>query len=160
MLNGIPIFKILVRHSIQKLVYTFHKYWTATTQDVIQEYIDFRNKYNVPIYCGETGENDDEWILNFRKLLEENNIGWHFWPYKKMDNTRGIVTFKQPSTYHLVSTFADTTRTSFEEIRKFRPANAAEVQKALDGFLSNCLFPNCTPNNGYIQALGLGKKSN
>src|SRR5579875_1139589 len=44
-----------------KLVYTFHKYWTAPTQKVIQPYIDFRNKYNVPVYCGETGENTNEW---------------------------------------------------------------------------------------------------
>jgi aryl-phospho-beta-D-glucosidase BglC (GH1 family) len=39
-----------------KLVYTFHKYWTASTKEVIQDYIDFSNKYNVPLYCGETGE--------------------------------------------------------------------------------------------------------
>jgi len=32
-----------------KLVYQFHKYWTPATQDVIQSYIDFRDKYNVPI---------------------------------------------------------------------------------------------------------------
>ena len=153
-------FKVFGAPFDSKAVYTFHKYWTATTKDVIQDYIDFRDKYNVPIYCGETGENEDEWILNFRKLLEENNIGWHFWPYKKMDNTKGIVTFKQPDTYNLVSAFADTTRNSFEEIRNMRPKNAGDVQKALEGFLSNCLFPNCTPNAGYINALGLGKKSN
>lgn len=77
-----------------------------------------------------------------------------------MNNTSGMVTFQQPQDYYLVSTFADTTRRSFEEIRTMRPANAISVKKALDDFLSNCLFPNCSPNNGYINALGLGKKSN
>jgi len=67
----------------KKLVYTFHKYWTTPTQNVIQPYVDFANKYQVPIYCGETGENTDEWVMAFRKLLDSNNIGWHFWPYKK-----------------------------------------------------------------------------
>jgi aryl-phospho-beta-D-glucosidase BglC (GH1 family) len=137
-----------------KLVYTFHKYWTATTKDVIQEYIDFRDKYNVPIYCGETGENDDEWIMNFRKTLEENNIGWHFWPYKQIDNTRGIVTFKVPQFYDEVMHFADTSRNSFEKIRNTRPQNSAEVQQAFNGFLENCQFKNCIPNKGYISALG------
>jgi endoglucanase len=151
-------FKIFGPPFDKKLVYTFHKYWTATTQDVIQEYIDFRNKYQVPIYCGETGENEDKWILEFRNLLEQNNIGWHFWPYKKMDNTKGIVTFKMPSTYDLVKDFADTTRTSFESIRKLRPKDMNAVRKALDEFLTNCLFPNCTPNGGYIAALGLGSE--
>ena len=52
-----------------KLVYTFHKYWTAPTKEVVQPYIDFSNKYNVPIYCGETGENTNEWIHNSGKCL-------------------------------------------------------------------------------------------
>lgn len=137
-----------------KLVYTFHKYWTATTKDVIQEYIDFRDKYNVPIYCGETGENDDAWILNFRKTLEENNIGWHFWPYKKIDNTRGVVTFKVPQYYDEVKQFADTPRYTFKQIREARPKNIDEVKQALNGFLENCQFKNCIQNKGYITALG------
>lgn len=138
-----------------KLVYTFHKYWTATTKDVIQEYIDFRDRYNVPIYCGETGENNDDWVMNFRTTLEENKIGWHFWPYKKMDNTAGIITFDRPDQYDRIIAFADTSRSSFEEIRKVRPQNQAAVIAALNEFLENCRFVHCKPNTGYIKALGL-----
>ena len=137
-----------------KLVYTFHKYWTPATVDVIQPYLDFRNKYNVPIYCGETGENTDEWVGQFRKLLDDQQVGWHFWPYKKIDNTRGIVQFSIPTAYDSVMRFADTARISFEAIRKTRPANQQQVKQALDGFLQNCLFQNCKPNKGYIEALG------
>jgi endoglucanase len=151
-------FKIFGAPFDKKLVYTFHKYWTATTQDVIQEYIDFRDKYHVPIYCGETGENDDKWIMEFRQLLERQNIGWHFWPYKKMDNTSGIITFKMPPSYSLVKNYADSARPNFEQMRKQRPNNMAAVKQALDEFLSNCLFPNCSPNSGYITALGLGEQ--
>lgn len=148
-------FKIFGTPFDDKLVYTFHKYWTATTKDVIQEYIDFRDKYNVPIYCGETGENDDNWVMNFRKTLEENNIGWHYWPYKKAENTKGIVTFKLPQFYKNIITYADTTKNNFEDIRKFRPKNSEEIKQVLNGFLENCQFKNCTPNTGYIRALGL-----
>jgi aryl-phospho-beta-D-glucosidase BglC (GH1 family) len=140
-----------------KTVYTFHKYWTATTQEVIQDYINFRDQYNVPIYAGETGENNDQWILEFRKLLEKNNIGWHFWPYKKIDNTSGIVTFSVPAHFDLVTLYADTVRRNFADIRKVRPKDTQEVRQALEGFLENCQFRNCTPNKGYIDALGLGK---
>ncbi len=140
-----------------RTVYTFHKYWTATTRDVIQQYIDFSNRYNVPVYCGETGENDDQWIRNFRLLLEENDIGWHFWPYKKMNNTRGIITFSTPAHYEQIIAFADSARTRFEDIRNARPKQAEEVKQALEGFLANCLFQNCTPNKEYIAALGLGQ---
>lgn len=138
-----------------KLVYQFHKYWTATTIDVIQPYIDFRNKYNVPIYCGETGENDDAWVESFRKLLEQNNIGWHYWPYKKMKNTRGIVSFDQPENYELIIQYADTARNSFDAIRKNKPTNLDAAKKAWYQFIQNSRFEHIWPNKGYIKALGL-----
>ncbi len=138
-----------------KIIYTFHKYWTKTTPDVIQEYVDFRNKYNVPIYCGETGENKDEWIHDFRVLLDQNNIGWHYWPYKKMENSEGVITFKIPANYDKVIAYAEAPRVSFEDIRKAAPANREELKKALFDMLDNCRFENCTPNKGYIEALGL-----
>jgi len=138
-----------------KAVYTFHKYWTPTTKDVIQEYIDYRDKYNVPIYCGETGENKDQWVGDFRKLLEDNNIGWTYWPYKKMDNISGIVTFKKPMAYDTIVNYTNKERTSFEDIRKAALTNRAQVKQALYDMIENAKFENCTPNTGYIQALGL-----
>jgi hypothetical protein len=112
----------------------------------------------VPLYCGETGENDDSWVEAFRETLDENNIGWHYWPYKKMDNTKGIITFKIPQYYDQVIQFADTTRKSFEDIRNTRPKNTEEIEAALNGFLENCRFKNCMPNEGYIKALGFNLK--
>lgn len=137
-----------------KLVYTFHKYWTPPTRDVIKDYIDFADKYNVPIYCGETGENEDAWVETFRKMLDSNNIGWHFWPYKKINNTRGIVTFNKPAYYDSVSTYANAVRFNFGDVRKHRPADIAEIKKTLNSFLQNCRFENCIQNKGYINALG------
>ena len=137
-----------------KLVYTFHKYWTAPTREVILDYINFSGKYNVPIYCGETGENDDAWVERFRKMLDSNYIGWHFWPYKKINNSRGIVSFSKPALYDSVIVYANTPKNNFEDIRKHRPGNMSEIKKALDGFLENCQFKNCVQNKGYIQALG------
>lgn len=137
-----------------KLVYTFHKYWTAPGVEVIQDYINFSNKYNVPIYCGETGENDDAWVDAFRKTLDSNKIGWHYWPYKKLDNTRGVVTFNKPAGYDSVITYANTPKKNFEDIRKNRPTDMDAIQKALNGFLENCMFKHCIQNRGYIKALG------
>jgi aryl-phospho-beta-D-glucosidase BglC (GH1 family) len=138
----------------KRLVYTFHKYWTEPGRKVIQDYIDFSEKNNVPIYCGETGENNDGWVETFRKVLDSNSIGWHFWPYKKINNARGIVTFNKPAYYDSVITYANTPKKNFEDLRKHRPVNPGEIQKALDGFLENCQFKNCSQNIGYIKALG------
>jgi endoglucanase len=139
-----------------KLVYTFHKYWTKTTgTEVIQDYIDFRNKYNVPIYCGETGENTDQWVGDFKNTLEKNNIGWHYWPYKKMDNTKGIITFDVPAGYDKIIEYTEKPRADFAAIRKAAPADREQIKQALYGFLKNSSFENCRPNKGYIEALGL-----
>ncbi|HEV8283048.1 MAG TPA: cellulase family glycosylhydrolase [Chitinophagaceae bacterium] len=137
-----------------KLVYTFHKYWTSPTQKVIQPYIDFSYKHNVPIYCGETGENTNQWIDSFRTTLEHANIGWHFWPYKKMNDSRCIVQFIRPASYDSVIHYAETAKKSFADIRKYRPQNIGPIKQALNEYLKQCLFENCLPNNGYMQALG------
>lgn len=143
-----------------KLVYTFHKYSTPPTQQVIQSYIDFSNKYKVPIYCGETGENTDQWIDSFRITLEKANIGWHFWPYKKMDDTRCVVQFSKPAFYDSIIDYAETPKKNFADIRKFRPTNIQQIKKALDDYLVQCQFRNCVPNSGYIRALGFSEEAN
>jgi endoglucanase len=142
-----------------KLVYTFHKYWTSPTQEVIQPYIDFSNKYNVPIYCGETGENTNEWIDSFRVTLENAKVGWHFWPYKKMDDSRCIVQFKRPAHYDSVITYAETAKRNFADIRKYRPQNMEAIKQALNDYLKQCLFENCFPNKGYMKALGFSENA-
>jgi len=143
-----------------KLVYTFHKYWTPPTQEVIQSYINFSNKYKVPIYCGETGENTDQWIDSFRITLEKANIGWHFWPYKKMDDARCVVQFSRPAFYDSIIHYAETPKKNFADIRKNRPTNIQQIKKALEDYLTQCLFHNCMPNSGYIRALGFFEEAN
>jgi aryl-phospho-beta-D-glucosidase BglC (GH1 family) len=137
------------------LVYTFHKYWTPATQAVVQDYIDFREDNNVPIYVGETGENRDGWIDSFRIVCEKNNIGWHFWPYKKMESTRGIVSFNKPNGFDTIINYAAKPRKTFEEIRKARPRDMSGVRKSFEEVLNNIRFSDCSANEGYIKALGL-----
>jgi hypothetical protein len=126
-------------------------------QDAVQEYVDFSNKYNVPVWMGESGENTDEWIASFRTLLERNQIGWCFWPYKKMDATSCIASVKKPAEWDAIIAFADQPRTTFEEVRKNRPPKE-KVEKALAGYLEQVRFRNCDINGGYLKALGLKMK--
>lgn len=136
------------------VVYEFHKYWFDVNQEAIQKYVDFRDKHKVPVYIGETGENTDEWIAQFTPLLNKNNIHWAYWPYKKMDNSRGIMNFKQPEDYPLITKFAEADRGSYEKVRNAMP-DRAKAQQALNGFLENCVYKNCFQNKGYIEGLGL-----
>lgn len=147
-------FKVFGAPFDSKSVYTFHKYWTKTGKEVIQDYLDFRDKYNVPLYMGESGENNDEWIAQFRTTLEQNNVGWHFWPYKKMDSESCMLNFKKPAHYDRFIQFAETSRASFEDLRKAVPQDRTLIKQALDVLLDNCTFQNCKANTSYIEALG------
>lgn len=66
------------------MVISFHKYWNYNDTASIQQFLDFREKYNTPVWLGETGENSNVWFTDAIRLMEENNIGWCWWPLKKL----------------------------------------------------------------------------
>src|SRR5690348_10031027 len=72
------------------MVLSFHKYWNYNKPENIQHIIDARNKYNVPVWLGETGENSNVWYTEEIHLLEKNNIGWSMWPLKKMGSNNPL----------------------------------------------------------------------
>lgn len=146
-------FGVFEKITDSNIVYEFHRYHFDVKQSEIQQYIDFRDKYHVPVYVGETGENTDEWVKQFTNLLEKNKLNWAYWPYKKMDDTQGIGNFKQPQDYPLISKYAKSDRSTYESMRKNMP-DRVKVQKALNEFLENSLFKNNFQNKGYIEGLG------
>ncbi|WP_445735600.1 glycoside hydrolase family 5 protein [Mariniflexile sp.] len=148
--GNFDVFEALVDTNV---VYEFHKYWFDVNQEAIQTYLDFRDKNQVPIYIGETGENTDEWIKEFRVLLDKHQVNWCFWPYKKMNNPRGIMNFNEPENYHLITEYAKSDRSTYAKIRENRP-HIVEVQKALNQFLENSLYKNNFVNKGYTKGLG------
>lgn len=66
------------------MVLSFHKYWNFNDQASIQHILNTRDQYNVPVWLGETGENSNVWFTDAISLLESNNIGWAWWPLKKL----------------------------------------------------------------------------
>ncbi len=146
-------FGVFTKLPDSNVVYEFHKYWFDVNQEAVQRYLDFSALHKVAVYIGETGENTDEWVRDFRLLLDKNAIHWCFWPYKKMDNTKGIMNFSQPDDYPLITKYADSDRSNFAGIRKNMP-DRLKVQKALIGFLENCHYKHNFQNEGYIQGLG------
>ena len=135
-------------------IYTFHRYHAPAEQATVQKYVDFRDQYNVPIWLGESGENSDEWIAKFVTVLEKNDIGWAFWPYKKMQATTSVVSFAAPEGWDSIVQFSKQPRATSEEAPrlKVRPEQAA-IDRALAGILNNIPFRECTQNQGYIRAL-------
>lgn len=63
----------------------FHRYWCPPDRPRIQAYLDVRARLDLPIYMGEGGENNPEWLAVAFQLYEDHEISWNLWPWKKID---------------------------------------------------------------------------
>jgi hypothetical protein len=75
--------------------------WSDTTQAAIQHFLDFRRtRICRCIWAKQEKIGRLDW--RFRRLLERNHMGWHFWPYKKMLKTSCMVSIKEPKNWILL----------------------------------------------------------
>jgi aryl-phospho-beta-D-glucosidase BglC (GH1 family) len=140
----------------KNVMYTFHKYWMPPEQKEIQQYIDFRDTYRVPIWMSESGENTDEWITQYRELLDKNHIDWAFWPYKKMDSPRSIVSFARPQYWDEIVAYAKLPGTMGDTEKRIAKRPSQEhINAAFAALLDSVQFSKCRINQGYLKALGL-----
>ena len=136
-----------------KIMYTCHRYGGDPTKEAIQSIIDFRDKVNLPMYMGEIGHNTDEWQAAFCQTMRDNNIGYTFWPYKKMDGS-SFVGITPPENWANIVYFSEAPRASYKEVRDARP-DQAMARKAMMDFIEACKLKNCVVQEGYIKSLGM-----
>lgn len=136
-----------------KIMYTCHRYGGEPTQAAIQEIIDFRDRVNRPMYMGEIGHNTAAWQSAFCHVMEENRIGWTFWPYKKIDGS-SFVGIKAPENWDRIVAFSEAPRSTYPEIRAARP-DPETAKAALMEFIENSRLPNCVVQTEYIRSLHL-----
>ena len=115
------------------LIYQFHKYWSTPDAKSIQDFLDFREKHNAPLYHGESGENSLSWYWAAYQLYEDHNIGWLFWPWKKMDTTNTPYSIIKPEGWEKIAAFSRGGEKPSEE----------EAKIILDQFLENIKLANC-----------------
>lgn len=85
----------------KNMVISFHKYWNYNDQGSIQKFIDIRKQYNTPVWLGESGENSNLWFRDAIHLVEKNEIGWAWWPLKKLGHNNPLQ-IKTPGNYQKV----------------------------------------------------------
>ena len=66
-------------------VLQFHKYWSPPDLPSIQRFLDIGAELGLPVFMGEGGENNLDWLATAFQLFEDIGIGWNFWPWKKID---------------------------------------------------------------------------
>jgi endoglucanase len=124
---------------------SFHKYWNTNNTGSIQWMLDMRNQYNTPIWLGETGENSNTWFVELIELMEENSIGYSFWPEKKFSSVVGPVTVIKTEEYQqLLDYWTD-------PVHHSRP-DTAVAKVALMQMTENLKLENCRINRDVIDA--------
>jgi hypothetical protein len=126
-----------------QLVLQFHKYWNPTDQASIQTYLDVREQLDVPIWLGETGENNLRWFQGNFGLADSLQIGWNFWPWKKLDTENSPASIRRPEGWELIQAAATG-----------EPAPAPEVaQRILDQYLENIPYAACEHRDDVVNAM-------
>jgi endoglucanase len=140
-------FSVFGRPFDSNVVYEYHKFWANPTRDALQDYLDFSNRWNVPVMIGETGEYTNGWNEKFRKLNERFNIGWCFWTYKNLDTNTSVVSIEKPEGWDIVADAGSAAPGA-------RPSRQ-QAQTILDAYLEAAKLKNGRVNGGYLKSLGL-----
>ena len=126
------------------MAYSPHKYWSLNTDEEIQFALDLRNDTGRPLYLGETGENSNHWFREAVQLYENNNMGWAWWPWKKMESVVGPINSPMDDGY----------RQLIEYWKGEAPQPSAEdARAALMRQAQNMRLENSTVQKGVIDAL-------
>lgn len=135
-----------------KMMLTCHRYGGDAGVDGIRDYIEFRDKTGLPMYMGEIGHNTMEWQETYSRVMQENNIGYTFWPYKKRDK-ECMMAFDVPANWdELVVPYAESDRGDFYKVRTARHDQEL-FYKAMCEYAENVKFENCHPLQEYINSM-------
>lgn len=115
--------------------YQFHYYCWARPDNLnnIDQFLKKREELNTPVWVGETGEKGNAIYWATAQLFEANNIGFSFWPWKKLDTKNTPYSIKKPDHWDLISEYTE---------GGAKP-DAVLAEKALNAFLENIKLSNC-----------------
>ena len=106
--------------------------------------LNLRNQYNIPIWCGESGENSNVWFTDAIKLMEQNNIGWAWWPLKKVESISGPLSIVKPAGYQKLLDYWS---------GKSGKPTVEYANEALQQLAANARFENCVIQRDVIDAM-------
>lgn len=125
--------------------YQFHYYcWNRPDNlNDISRFIALREKFNTPIWVGETGEKNNTIYWATTQYFEAHNIGWSFWPWKKMDTTNTPYSINPPEGWEQIK--------AYSQGRDKPPQDLA--QKSFDDLLENIKLANCVYYPDVVNAI-------
>jgi hypothetical protein len=115
--------------------YQFHYYcWNRPDNlNNIDYYLKKRDSLNTPVWVGETGEKGNTIYWGTSQYFEKNNIGFSFWPWKKMDTKNTPYSIKKPENWDLIA----------EYTKEGQKPDSLVSEKAFNELLENIKLENC-----------------
>lgn len=87
-------------------VLQFHKYWSPPDLPSVSPYLAVGARLGLPVYMGEGGENDLEWLQTAFQLYEDQGIGWNLWPWKKIETFTSPCSVVAPDGWDAIADYA------------------------------------------------------
>lgn len=133
------------------ILWACHRYWHQPDEDGIRDFIAWRDSTHIAMCMTETGHNTHEWYRTQSQTLRDNHIGVLWWPYKKLGNSCWM-NAPVPDSWEVVRRFAAADRSTYQSIRTNRPS-LDSCRQALTDYLHAIQYPNCTPEQAYLDAV-------
>ncbi len=118
------------------MVVSFHKYWSYNDENSLQWILNVRNQNNIPVWLGESGENSNTWFNDAIRLVESKDIGWAWWPLKKINTVVGPLTIAKTANYETLLNYWNNGGTAPSSDFAF----AALMQMAGNANIQNCIY--------------------
>jgi len=118
------------------VVIHFHRYACYPERKSLDAFLALSDKWNAPLWLGETGENKLEWFSAFFLLCLEYGIGYNLWPYKKMGKENCPITIKTPKDWNLIIDYS----------KGDAHPGYEKASQILNEYLENMKFKNCQLN--------------
>jgi len=126
---------VFTRALDDNVFYQFHYYCWDRPDNLksVKEFIARRDELNAPIWVGETGEKGNAIYWGTTQYFEANNIGWSFWPWKKMDTRNTPYSINKPADWDEIRAYSE---------GKDKPSKET-AKKAFGELIENIKLENC-----------------
>jgi endoglucanase len=120
----------------KNMFFQFHYYcWDRPDNlNSINNFLKKQKELNTPVWVGETGEKDNAIYFATTQYFEKHNIGWSFWPWKKMDTQNTPYSIKSPEGWNDIAEYS----------RNGNNPVSTNPEKIFNELLENVRIENCT----------------
>lgn len=117
------------------IFYQFHYYcWDRPDHlKSIDYFLKKRDTLNTPVWVGETGEKGNTIYWGTAQYFEANNIGFSFWPWKKMDTKNTPYSISKPENWDLIAAYTN----------NGPKPDSTIAEKAFNQLIENIKLENC-----------------